>query len=76
MKKTNNILKLILFTVLLGGFAGGVIWCFLKVVALCSGLLWETLPAHSLCRGAFITALLSGTAVDLDLCMRSDREQP
>ena len=47
MKKTNNILKLILFTVLLGGFAGGVIWCFLKVVALCSGLLWETLPAHS-----------------------------
>ena len=39
-----NVLKLVLLTVLLGAFAGAVIWCFLKAVGLCTGLIWEKLP--------------------------------
>lgn len=40
-----NTLKLLLLTALLGAFAGVVIWCFLKAVAVCTGLVWEKLPA-------------------------------
>jgi hypothetical protein len=36
---------MLLLTVLLGAFAGLVIWSFLKLVALCTGLVWETIPA-------------------------------
>ena len=45
MKKADiNTFKLIVFTALLGAFAGLVIWCFLKAVAVCTGFLWEALP--------------------------------
>ena len=40
-----NSLLLILFTVLLGAFAGAVVWIFLKAVSLCTALLWEKLPS-------------------------------
>ncbi len=43
-EKIINTSKLILFTALLGGFAGLVIWGFLKAVSVCSGLIWDTLP--------------------------------
>ena len=39
-----NSIKLVLFTALLGGFAGAVIWCFLKAVSLCTSLLWVRIP--------------------------------
>lgn len=47
MKKTAaaNMLKTVLLTILLGLVAGIVIWCFLKAVSVCTGLLWERLPA-------------------------------
>ena len=46
-EKTKNILKLTLFTALLGGFAGLVIWCFLKAVSVCSYYVWDILPESS-----------------------------
>ncbi len=45
-KTMANRLRMLLFTALLGAFSGLVIWCFLKAVALCSGLIWETIPAN------------------------------
>lgn len=45
-KKLNQI-KLILFTALLGGSAGAVVWCFLKAVSFLTGVIWETLPQKS-----------------------------
>lgn len=51
-----NWLQMLLLTVLLGAFAGLVIWVFLKLVALCTGLIWETVPAHA--GGRKITVLL------------------
>ena len=35
---------MILLTLLLGGFTGIVIWCFLKAVSLFTGLVWNTIP--------------------------------
>ena len=51
-----NWLQVLLLTVLLGAFAGLVIWGFLKLVALCTGLVWDTVPA--LAGGRKITILL------------------
>ena len=51
-----NRLKMMLLTILLGAFAGLVIWCFLKAVSLCTGLVWETAPAHT--GGKMITVLI------------------
>lgn len=45
--KLINTVKLAVFTALLGGFAGLVIWCFLKAVSVCTGLIWETAPEVS-----------------------------
>ena len=42
-----NRLYMLLLTVLLGMFAGLVIWAFLKLVALCTSLIWETIPAST-----------------------------
>ena len=42
-----NWLHMLLLTILLGMFAGLVIWTFLKLVALCTGLIWETAPAST-----------------------------
>ncbi len=44
MKKSGNAVKLVLFTVLLGCFAGLVVWCFLKAVAVSTHLVWDVLP--------------------------------
>ena len=44
--KRLNQWRMMVFTVLLGAFAGGVVWCFLKAVSLASGLVWEVLPAR------------------------------
>ncbi len=41
---TKNECKLWLFCLLIGGFAGAVIWTFLKVMALGMELLWEIAP--------------------------------
>ena len=53
---SRNLVQMLLLTVLLGAFAGLVIWSFLKLVALCTGLVWETIPA--LAGGRTITILL------------------
>jgi hypothetical protein len=42
-----NWLRMLLLTLLLGMFAGLVIWTILKLVALCTGLIWETAPAST-----------------------------
>lgn len=42
-----NALKLLLFTVLLGAFAGLVIWCFLKAVAFGTELVWQVVPKRT-----------------------------
>lgn len=44
MKKAANTFKLMIFTAILGAFAGLVIWCFLKAVSISTGLIWEKLP--------------------------------
>ncbi len=54
--ESGNWLRMFLLTVLLGAFAGLVIWGFLKLVALCTGLVWEMAPAHM--GGKKITVLL------------------
>jgi len=43
-EKTGNTVKLILLMVIMGSFAGVVVWGFLKLVALCSGCIWNMLP--------------------------------
>lgn len=53
---SRNLVQMLLLTVLLGAFAGLVIWSFLKLVALCTGLVWETIP--TLAGGRTITILL------------------
>ena len=40
-----NECKLYILIILLGAAAGAVLWCFLKVVEVCTELLWDTLPA-------------------------------
>ena len=52
----NNLVHVLLLTALLGAFSGLVIWCFLKAVALVTGLVWETAPAHA--GGKMITVAL------------------
>ncbi len=42
-----NQFRVLILTVMLGMFAGLVIWCFLKAVSVCTGLIWETFPAYT-----------------------------
>ena len=42
-----NWLRMLLLTLLLGMFAGLVIWTFFNLFALCTGLIWETAPART-----------------------------
>lgn len=42
-EKAGNTIKLVIFTAILGAFAGAVIWVFLKGVALGADLLWNEL---------------------------------
>ncbi|MCR5301924.1 MAG: chloride channel protein [Lachnospiraceae bacterium] len=55
--KISNGLKLILFTIVLGAVSGGVIWCFLKAVAVCSGLFRQTLSTDSF---SFLPIIICG----------------
>ena len=43
--KTANGLKTAILTVILGGVAGAVIWCFLKAVGACAALYRSTIPS-------------------------------
>ncbi|MCR5487281.1 MAG: chloride channel protein [Lachnospiraceae bacterium] len=43
-EKTGNTIKLIALTALLGAFAGAVIWIFLRLAGICTGLIWEGIP--------------------------------
>lgn len=45
--KIINQLKMLLLTLLLGAFAGIVIWCFLKAVSLVTILIWQVLPERT-----------------------------
>ncbi len=42
-----NTLRMVVFTILLGAFAGAVVWCFLKAVSACTGLFWGTIPERT-----------------------------
>lgn len=53
---SGNQLRVLILTVLLGVFAGIVIWCFLKAVSVCTSLIWETVPAYA--GGRLVTVLL------------------
>jgi len=46
MKSTavKNNVKMMIFTVALGAFAGAVLWAFLKAVTLCTELFWDIIP--------------------------------
>lgn len=44
MKKLRNDIEVYILTILLGAATGIVIWGFLKVAGLCTGLLWDVLP--------------------------------
>ena len=55
-RKLTNLGKLALLTALLGACAGLIIWCFLKAVGLCAGLVWDWLPAKT--GAAWLTVLL------------------
>ena len=43
--KAGNQVRLFLLTVLIGAFAGAVVWCFLKAVSLGTTLIWEIIPS-------------------------------
>ena len=43
-KKLQNHIYLIIFCALIGGFAGTVIWVFLKIMSVGMEFLWESLP--------------------------------
>lgn len=43
-EEVGNNFKLALFTILLGAFSGAVIWAFLRLMGICTKLLWEDLP--------------------------------
>ena len=48
MKKSiGNEAKLWLLTMLLGAFCGVVIWMFLRLLKICTGLIWDILPAQA-----------------------------
>ena len=55
-KEGGNWMRMLLMTAMLGAFAGLVIWGFLKLTALCTGLVWDLAPAHM--GGKGITVLL------------------
>jgi len=55
-----NRLSMLLLTLLLGMFAGLVIWTFLKLVALCTGLIWEKAPALTGARWIIVPACVVG----------------
>jgi len=66
MKHSSNTFKLILFTALLGAFAGLVVWCFLKAVSICTGLIWEKLPfATGFTYAPLIICILGGLIVGI-----------
>ena len=44
-KEISNNLKLAFFTIILGAFCGAIIWGFLRLVGICTELLWEDLPS-------------------------------
>lgn len=44
MKKLRNDFTVYILTILLGAMTGIVIWGFLRIVGLCTGLLWDKLP--------------------------------
>ena len=46
-KRAGNTIKMVILTALLGGFAGLLIWCFLKAVSVCTYYLWDILPQSS-----------------------------
>ena len=58
-----NLWKMLVLTVLLGAFAGGVVWCFLKAVSLAAGLVWEVLPARTGFRYITVAACTLGGLV-------------
>jgi len=54
---------MLVFTVLLGAFAGTVVWCFLKAVSLCTVLLWETMPERTGTRIVLVPVCAVGGAL-------------
>lgn len=46
-KSISNEIKLGLLTVLLGAFCGAVIWLFLRLLGICTGLIWDALPERA-----------------------------
>ena len=46
-KRTDNEFKLGLLTILLGAFCGAVIWLFLRLLGICTGLIWDVVPAKA-----------------------------
>ncbi len=44
MKEKKQGAIILLLSIILGAFAGLVIWCFLKAVAVCTGFMWDKLP--------------------------------
>ena len=46
-KSTGNEIKLGLLTLMLGAFCGAVIWLFLRLLGICTGLIWDTIPAKA-----------------------------
>ena len=63
IKKPFNHLKILLLTFLLGGFTGIVVWCFLKAVSLCTGLVWEIIPEKTGSRFLIIPLCMLGGLV-------------
>lgn len=66
-KRVVNTIKMVILTALLGGFAGLLVWCFLKMVSVCTFYLWDMLPQSlgiaylpiALCMtGGLVTGLL------------------
>ena len=47
LDRTGNRFRLLFITAVWGGFAGGVVWCFLKAAAFCTEIIWKTLPEKS-----------------------------
>ena len=46
-KSTGNEIKLGMLTLMLGAFCGAVIWLFLRLLGICTGLIWDTIPAKA-----------------------------
>ena len=70
-----NALKMIFFTILLGAFSGTVIWCFLKLISLCSDFLWHTVPEKAGTRLLMIPVCAVGGAI-VGLMHRSFGDYP